>query len=116
MILSPSHSHIFSPLFSDSEMANRFSESPFITYLLQVEAALARVQGRLGIIPVEAAEQIVSGVSHFQVDYATLQVSTEKAGVPVSGLVKQLRQHIGGEAASYLGILNDGDCISVSSL
>ena len=102
MILSPSHSHIFSTLFSDQEMANRFSDAQFMAYLLQVEATLARVQGRLGIIPAGAAQKIVSAVSHFEVDYAALQVNTEKAGVPVGGLVKQLRQHIGGEAASYV--------------
>ena len=102
MILSPSHSHIFSILFSDPEMAQRFSEAQVMAYLLQVEAALARVQGHLDVIPSAAAEQIVSCIAQFEVDYAALEQSTEKAGVPVMGLVKQLRQQVGGEAASYV--------------
>ncbi|MGB0384272.1 MAG: 3-carboxy-cis,cis-muconate cycloisomerase [Ardenticatenaceae bacterium] len=106
MILSASHSQIFSSLFSDPEIAALFSDEQFIRYLLQVEAALAIVQGRLGIIPTEAAKKIALGAAGFEVevdiDMEALQGSTEKAGVPVMGLVKQLRERVGGEAGSYV--------------
>ncbi len=102
MSVLPIHSTIFGPLFSDSEIASLFSDETFLQYLLKVEASLAVVQGRLGLIPLEAAQEIVSASSRLEVDVASLEASTEKAGVPVMGLVKQLRKEVGGEIASFV--------------
>jgi 3-carboxy-cis,cis-muconate cycloisomerase len=102
MSFSPTDSKIFAPLFSDSDMADIFSDAQFVSMMLQVEAALAEVQGRLGVIPADAAEKIATGVSALQVDYHQMQAGTEKAGLPVIELVKQLRQQVGATAASYV--------------
>ena len=102
MTLSLVDSKIYAPLFSDAEIATTFSDEQFVRYLLEVEAALAKVQARLGIIPGEAAEKIVAGVSDLHVDFERLQAGTEKAGVPIVDLVRQLRQQVGEEAASYV--------------
>lgn len=102
MVFSPTDSKIYAPLFSNPDMAAVFSDEQFVQYLLAVEAALAKVQGRLGVIPVEAAEQIASVAAALQVDFEALQVGTEKAGVPIIELVRQLRAQVGGESASYV--------------
>lgn len=102
MTFSPTDSRLFAPLFSDSEIAVVFSDEQFVQYLLQVEAALAKVQGKLGLIPAEAAQKIASAASVLPVDFERLQADTERAGLPIIELVRQLREQVGGEAASYV--------------
>ncbi|MGH8739048.1 MAG: class-II fumarase/aspartase family protein, partial [Burkholderiales bacterium] len=57
---------------------------------LDIEAALARVQGRLGLIPAEAAEEIVRHCRLGQIDLDQLRQQTERIGYPVLGVVSQL--------------------------
>ena len=52
-------SDIFGDIFSAAPMREVWSDENRTQKYLDVEAALARVQGRLGIIPQEAAEEIV---------------------------------------------------------
>ena len=54
------------------------------------EAALARVQGRLGLIPAEAAEEIDRACRIERIDMARLRSQTERAGTPIVGLVSQI--------------------------
>ena len=102
MTFSPTDSKIYAPLFSNPDIARIFSDEAFIQYLLEVEAALATVQGRLGVIPTEAAENIAAAAPGMQVDFEALRAGLEKAGVPIIELVRQLRLHVGKEAASYV--------------
>jgi 3-carboxy-cis,cis-muconate cycloisomerase len=102
MTFSPTDSKIYAPLFSDPDIAAVFSDEQFVRYLLEVEAALAKVQGRLGVIPAEAAKKIAAGASVLQVDFEQLQAGVEKAGFPIIELVRQLREQIGGDGASYV--------------
>ena len=55
MSVSPFDSGIYGSLFADPEVAALFSDRAEIAALLQVEAALARAEGRLGVIPADAA-------------------------------------------------------------
>jgi 3-carboxy-cis,cis-muconate cycloisomerase len=93
---------MLSPLFSDAEISERFSDIQFARAMLDVESALATVQGRLGVIPAKAAAQIVDVASRLELDYGRLRSGTEKSGVPVIELVRQLREQVGGEAANYV--------------
>ncbi len=95
-------STLFSSMFRLPEVAEQFSGRQFVRYMLDVEAALATVQGQLGVIPIEAAEQIVSGAAEVTVNLEQIHTETEKAGVPVIELVRQLRTHVGEEAADYV--------------
>lgn len=45
------NSKIWGEMFGTREMSDIFSDKKTIQYYLEVEAALARVQSRLGIIP-----------------------------------------------------------------
>lgn len=96
------NSPLLSPLFSDAKVAQQFSAEQFIAYMLEVEAALATVQEKLGIIPSGTAERIKQAVSEFDVDLERLQTSIERQGIPTIDLIKQLREKVGGESASYV--------------
>lgn len=95
-------SFLFSPLFSDAEVAEQFSDTQLVRAMLEVEAALAIVEGRLGVIPAEAADQIVDVAARMEVDFDRLRSGVEKSGVPVIDLVRQLRAQIGGDAEDYV--------------
>jgi len=102
MPASPSDSRVFAQLFNSSVMAEIFSDKGFVRRLLDVEGSLARVQGQLGLIPAEAAEQIASQAGTLPVDFDQLRSGTERAGFPVIELVRQLRAHVGNDSADYV--------------
>jgi 3-carboxy-cis,cis-muconate cycloisomerase len=102
MSISPADSALYGALFSDPEIADTFSDAATIRAMLDVEAALARVQGRLGIIPQNAAARIASVAASFEPDIAGIAAGTENSGVPIIPLVEQLRAAVGGEAAGYV--------------
>ena len=70
--------------------------------MLEVESALAMVQGRLGVIPAEAATRIAEVAAKLNVDFEQVRAGVEKSGVPVIELVRQLRAQVGEEAADYV--------------
>jgi 3-carboxy-cis,cis-muconate cycloisomerase len=102
MPFSPADSRIFAPLFGDPATAAIFSDEQFARYMLDVEAALARVEARLGVIPAEAAQRIAAASQSLAVDFERLRDGTEQDGFPVVELVRQLRAGAGGEAAGYV--------------
>lgn len=95
-------SYLFSPLFSDVEIAEQFSDVQLVRTMLKVESALAIVEGRLGVIPNEAVDQIVEVAASMDVDFDQLRSGVKKSGVPVIDLVHQLRTQIKGDAADYV--------------
>lgn len=95
-------SQLLSPLFSNEAMERIFSDDNLLTKMVHFEDALAQAQGKIGVIPETAAIQISQSLPSFQPDMAHLQASLEKAGVPVAELVRQLRVHVGGDAATYI--------------
>ena len=102
MAISKVDSPLFGSLFSDPQVAQEFSDARFIQRCVEVEAALARVQAKLGVIPAEAGEQIAAASLSFQPDMERLQAGVEKAGFPIIELVKQLRAHVGGDTETYV--------------
>ena len=102
MAFSPTDSRLFGHLFSDPELAEQFSDEQFVEYLIDVELALAEVQGAMGVIPQLAAQEINQVRNSLQVDFDKLQIETERAGFPVKELVRQLRQAVHSDTAMYL--------------
>lgn len=96
------YSDLYAPLFRDPEIVRILSDENFITEMLVFEVALARVQGTSGIISLEAAERIAAAAADFTPDLSRLQRGVNLAGIPTIEIIRQLREHIGGEAASYL--------------
>jgi 3-carboxy-cis,cis-muconate cycloisomerase len=83
-------SAIFRDIFGTEAMRTVFSDGTRIQYYLDIEAALARVQARLGIIPEAAADEICRHCSVDQYDFAKLKTQTERIGYPVLPVVQQL--------------------------
>ncbi|HEV7618458.1 MAG TPA: 3-carboxy-cis,cis-muconate cycloisomerase [Burkholderiaceae bacterium] len=83
-------SAIFGNIFSTDAMRHVWSDENRTQKYLDIEAALARVQGRLGVIPQEAADEIVKHCSIDKIDMARLRQQTERIGYPILGVVSQL--------------------------
>src|SRR5437016_7826350 len=83
-------SAIFGDIFSSEPMRNVWSDENRTQKYLDIEAALARVQGQLGIIPKEAADEIAKHCTIDQIDMQKLKQQTERIGYPVLGVVSQL--------------------------
>src|SRR5262245_59659765 len=79
---SSPQSSIFSHLFSTPAMRHVFSDANRVQRYLDIEAALARVQARLGIVPQEAADEIAKHCRAEEFDFAGLKDATERIGYP----------------------------------
>jgi hypothetical protein len=69
--------------------------------MLDVEAALARAQATLGIIPADAASSITKAARADSLDRAALASATRNTGYPVVGLVNQLSKLAGEDAGRW---------------
>jgi 3-carboxy-cis,cis-muconate cycloisomerase len=83
-------SAIFRDIFSTQEMRQVFSDETRTAYYLKIEAALARVQARLGIIPEKAAREIEDQCRIEKIDLSRLKMQTERIGYPILGVVQQI--------------------------
>jgi 3-carboxy-cis,cis-muconate cycloisomerase len=81
---------VFGNIFSTDAMRAVWSDENRTRHYLGIEAALARVQAGLGIIPQEAADEIVANCHIDRIDMAKLQTQTERIGYPVLGVVSQI--------------------------
>lgn len=83
-------SSIFGNIFSTAAMRQVWSDENRTAKYLEIEAALARVQGRLGIIPTEAADEIVRNCVLEKIDMEKLAAQTQRIGYPILGVVSQI--------------------------
>src|SRR5215218_3350766 len=83
-------SNVFKDIFTTAEMRHVFSDEYRVSCYLEIEAALARVQGRMGIIPQEATAEIVKKCKVENIDFAKLKTATERIGYPILGVVQQI--------------------------
>ncbi|TFK41451.1 hypothetical protein BDQ12DRAFT_678016 [Crucibulum laeve] len=87
---SVTDSVVFRGIFSTPASSAIWSDKKRTQYYLDFEAALAVVQARLGIIPVEAGESIKEKCDVDQIDMDELAAETKRIGYPVLPVVKQL--------------------------
>ena len=85
-------SSIFQGIFSSDAMRAVWSDENRTAKYIDVERALAQVQARLGLIPQEACDEIVSHCELSQIDMARLREQTERIGYPILGVVTQINQ------------------------
>lgn len=95
-------STIFGNIFSTPAMRQVWSDENRTRKYLEIEAALARVQGRLGIIPAEAAEEIVSNCVFEKIDMAKLAEQTQRIGYPILGVVSQINALCRNKLGEYV--------------
>ena len=101
MAVNPADSRIFGTLYGSDAMRAIWDERSFLQRMLDVEAALARVQARLEIIPAEAAEGIVAAAKVDNLKQDELAASVRNVGYPVVGLVKGLSRAAGEDAGRW---------------
>ena len=87
MVSSAIDSEIFGNLFGTAEMRQVFADETLIQRYLDVEAALARVQARMGIIPKEAAAEITANASFEQFDFEAYKQGFAHVSYPILPLV-----------------------------
>src|SRR5438105_13869832 len=106
MTLGVLSSTLFGDMFGTAAMRAAFGELGFLARCAEVEAALARAQARLGIVPAKAAAAISKAAAAVTAkpesfDLARLKRETETVGYPILPLVRQLAERA-GEAGRYL--------------
>ena len=102
------NSEIFADMFGTAAMREVFGDDALLARCVKVEAALARAQAKLGIIPAEAAEAITHAENsltsgHETLDLARLKGETETVGYPILPLVRQLAELTGPRGATCTG-------------
>jgi hypothetical protein len=83
-------SSIFGNIFATKETKAVWSDRQRTAYFLEFEAALAKVQAHLGIIPAEAYFEIAKNCDVDSYDFEKLREETELVGYPVLPVVHQL--------------------------
>lgn len=91
----PADGAVLGTLYGSDAMRAVFDERAYFQRMLDVEAALARVEARLGIIPERAAEAITAAATVDNLDFSALATSARTVGYPVVGLVAQLAHAAG---------------------
>jgi 3-carboxy-cis,cis-muconate cycloisomerase len=102
MSIHPADSQIFGALFGTDETRALFSDNAQLQFMLDVEAALARAESRLGLVPAPIANAIsrAARAENLRLDY--IAESTRRVGYPVVALVKELGRVAGDEAARFI--------------
>ncbi len=83
-------SAVFRDIFTTPAMRAVWSDGNRVQKYLDFEAGLAKAQGRLKIIPQEAADEIVRHCDAKLIDMDKLKEATERIGYPVLPVVQQL--------------------------
>jgi 3-carboxy-cis,cis-muconate cycloisomerase len=94
-------SDIFRDMFGTPEMRAAFSDGNLLACYVEAEVALAVAQGRVGVIPQDAADAIARLAPTIALDRAALKQEAENVGYPIVGVVRQLSAKL-GEAGRYL--------------
>src|ERR1700693_2880546 len=93
---------ILGNLFGTETMRRIFLDQTRAEIYLDVEAALARVEARLGIIPAAAADEISAQAKIEHIDLELLQRRTEVVCSPVIPVVEQLIARCDGDLGQYV--------------
>jgi 3-carboxy-cis,cis-muconate cycloisomerase len=106
MTIGVLQSTLFGDMFGTPAMRDAFGEPAFLRRCIEVEAALARAQARLGIVPADAATAISLAASRLTahpeaLDLSRLKRETANVGYPILPLVRQLAD-AAGPSGRYL--------------
>ena len=102
MSVNPADSQIYGSLFGTDEMRDLISDRAQLAAMLEVEAALARAEASLGIIPRDAAAAITAAARIEVLAFDKIAASTATVGYPVVELVAQLGRAASADAARYV--------------
>ena len=89
-------------LFSDDEIADRFSDERLFASFSRFEQALTSGLARAELLSAEDALELREQIVRFDPDAAAIARAGVNDGVPVPEYVRQLRAHVSGPARSML--------------
>jgi 3-carboxy-cis,cis-muconate cycloisomerase len=93
---------ILSDVFGTDKMRAVFEDRSLVQCWLDVEAALARAQARVGLVPHEAAAEITRVARAESIDLEALRRGTNLVGYPILPLVRQLSALCDENTAGYV--------------
>ena len=99
MTFSALDSTLLGPLVATDAMRHVFSDEARVDAMLRTEVALARVQGRLGLVP-DALAPAIDAIAPDSLDMAALGAGTGLAGVPTIPFVKAVQKRLAPEVES----------------
>ncbi|RMH52328.1 MAG: 3-carboxy-cis,cis-muconate cycloisomerase [Alphaproteobacteria bacterium] len=102
MAVSPFDSAMLAGLHGDPEIGALFTDAAEIRAMLRFEAALARAQAGLGMIPARAAEEISAAAETVTLDPESLAAGTARDGIVAPALVAAFRAALPPEGARWL--------------
>ncbi len=102
MATNPADGTVLGTLYGSDAMRAVFAERQWLQYMLDVEAALARAQARLGIVPASAANAIARAARADTLDLNELAAGTRVTGYPVVALTRALARAAGPKAGGYV--------------
>ncbi|WP_230421306.1 3-carboxy-cis,cis-muconate cycloisomerase [Actinomadura soli] len=92
---------LLSPVRAGTEAEAATSDLAYLTAMLDAEAALARAQASLGLVPADAAGTITTAADPGRFDLADVALRARGAGNPVVPLVADLRR-LAGTAGEHV--------------
>lgn len=95
-------SALFRDQFGTETMRNIFSDETTVQRWLDVEAALAKVQGEMGIIPAEAAAEIQRKAKVENIDLPELKAEMDRTAHPIVPLLRAMKKVCEGDAGEYI--------------
>lgn len=101
MAVNPADGQVWGALYGTDAMRAAMGERAMLAAMLRAEAALARAEARLGIVPQAAADAIAAAAEVDRLDLSALAAATRNTGYPVVGLVRQLSALAGPEAGRW---------------
>jgi 3-carboxy-cis,cis-muconate cycloisomerase len=94
MAASVFDSPLFAKLFPTGDAGRLFIDSAAVRAMLLVEGALAKVQGKQGVIPETSGAAIHRASLEIAIDPGAIATSTGQNGVPVPGLLAAFRKEM----------------------
>lgn len=97
-----SENRIFRDLFGTDEMRSLFSDTALIQGWLDAEAALARAEAAVGLIPAPAASEIASKARAELLDPEEIRIGIQKADHPLVPVIWAFAAICEGDAGEYV--------------
>ncbi|HTM52010.1 MAG TPA: 3-carboxy-cis,cis-muconate cycloisomerase [Bryobacteraceae bacterium] len=101
-------SRLVTSLATTEALAELFSDTAVLQAMLDVEAALARVEARLGVIPAGAGGAITASAKAEYFDTAEIARETLRTGTPAIPLVKALTLRVRDQDPAAAGFVHWG--------
>jgi len=81
---------LLSPGWADTGLDDLLDDRAWLSAMIAFEVALARVQGKAGVVPPDSADRIAAAADPDWFDWPELVAEVRETGNPVVGFVKQL--------------------------